>query len=76
VARATALERYPADITEGLAHVDALATAVATFGRNVRKAIDTTDEQGDAVTADLFTEIAGDVDKYLWLLEAHLQAKR
>jgi DNA-binding ferritin-like protein len=27
-------------------------------------------------TADLLTGISRDVDKYLWFLEAHLQAKR
>ena len=29
-----------------------------------------------ADTADLYTEVSRDVDKYLWFLEAHLQAKR
>ena len=31
---------------------------------------------GDADTADLLTGISREVDKYLWFLEAHLQAKR
>lgn len=34
------------------------------------------DELGDADTADLFTGVSRDADKYLWLLEAHLQGKR
>ncbi|MEY4762236.1 MAG: hypothetical protein RLZZ200_2092 [Pseudomonadota bacterium] len=29
---------------------------------------------GDEVTADLFTGMTGDIDKQLWLVEAHLQA--
>jgi starvation-inducible DNA-binding protein len=41
----------------------------------VRAAIADTDELGDADTADLFTGISRDVDKYLWFLEAHLQEK-
>ncbi len=31
--------------------------------------------QGDADTADLYTAISREVDKYLWFLEAHLQSK-
>jgi starvation-inducible DNA-binding protein len=30
---------------------------------------------GDADTADLFTQISRETDKYLWFLEAHLQEK-
>ena len=30
-------------------------------------------DQNDAVTSDLLTEIAREVDKSLWLLESHLQ---
>jgi DNA-binding ferritin-like protein len=33
-------------------------------------------QAGDEVTADLFNEITGVLDKDLWLLEAHLQADR
>lgn len=76
VAKRTSIAAYPADITEGRAHVDALATAVAGFGRKVRNAIDESDKLGDAGTSDLFTAVSRDVDKYLWFLEAHLQAER
>jgi starvation-inducible DNA-binding protein len=53
-------------------HVDALSTALATFGKSVRRAIDEADELGDRDTADVFTEISRGVDKYLWFVEAHL----
>ena len=75
-ARATSLAQYPEDITEGPAHVAALATALASFGKNVRTGIDQTGKLGDADSADLLTGISRDVDKYLWFLEAHLQAKQ
>lgn len=75
-ARATSLPPYPEDIVEGLAHVQALATALADFGRKVRKGIAETAEWGDADTSDLLTEISRSADKDLWFLEAHLQAKR
>jgi starvation-inducible DNA-binding protein len=32
-------------------------------------------ELSDADTADLFTEVSRGVDKWLWFVEAHLQAE-
>ena len=75
-ARATSLRPYPEDISEGLAHVDALSAALAAFGAKVRAAIDEAARLGDADTADLFTGISRETDKDLWFLEAHLHAKR
>lgn len=75
-AKGTTLKPYPEDITEGVAHVEALSSSLADFGNKVRKGIATTSEWGDADTSDLLTGISRDVDKYLWFLEAHLQAKR
>jgi starvation-inducible DNA-binding protein len=63
-------------VSEGLQHVDALATALAHFGKKIRKGIEEAGKQGDADTSDLYTGISRDVDKYLWFLEAHLQSKR
>jgi starvation-inducible DNA-binding protein len=76
VARNSTLKPYPEDIAEGLAHVDALSAALADYGAKVRAAIGTADRLGDADTADLFTGISRETDKYLWFLEAHLHAKR
>ena len=73
VAKRTSLDPYPADLSDGLAHVDALASALADFGRKVRRAIDESAKLKDADTSDLFTAVSRDVDKYLWFLEAHLQ---
>ncbi len=76
VARRSSLRPYPEDITEGLAHVDALSAALADYGAKLRAAIDAADRIGDADTADLFTGISRETDKYLWFLEAHLHAQR
>lgn len=73
-AERSTLLRYPLDIADGAAHVEALSTALATFGNAARAAIDETAEMGDQVTADLFTEVARGIDKDLWLVEAHAQA--
>jgi starvation-inducible DNA-binding protein len=75
-ARATSLDKYPEDITEGVQHVEALSSALAQFGKKVRRDIDQTGKLGDADSADLLTGVSREVDKYLWFLEAHLQAKR
>jgi starvation-inducible DNA-binding protein len=74
--RASSLAPYPEDIVEGLQHVDALAAALAQFGKKIRKAIDEAGKQADADTADLYTQISRETDKYLWFLEAHLQSGR
>jgi starvation-inducible DNA-binding protein len=76
VARASTLKAYPEDISDGLAHVKALATVLADFGAKVRAGIEEAARAADADTSDLFTGISRDVDKYLWFLEAHLHAKR
>jgi starvation-inducible DNA-binding protein len=74
VARGTSLAPYPAEVVAGADHVEALASAVAAFGQSVRKAIGRADKLGDEGTADLFTALSQEVDKQLWLLEAHQQA--
>jgi starvation-inducible DNA-binding protein len=72
VAKKTGLAVYPLNISTGKDHLEALSTAVATFGKAVRAAIDQATEWKDADTADLFTGVSRDLDKRLWFLEAHL----
>jgi starvation-inducible DNA-binding protein len=74
VAQKSSLSEYPLEIFDDTAHVDALSTAMATFGKNVRQGIDETEELGDKDTADLFTEISRENDKLLWFVEAHIQS--
>jgi starvation-inducible DNA-binding protein len=76
VARSSSLAPYPENIVDGLQHVDALAAALAQFGKKIRKGIDEAGKQGDADTADLYTGISRAADKNLWFLEAHLQRGR
>jgi starvation-inducible DNA-binding protein len=73
VAERTSLKPYSVTLTAGPDHVDAVSSALADFGGKVRAAIDVADGGGDKDTADLFTEISRQVDKDVWLLEAHLQ---
>ena len=76
VARTSTLKAYPEDIAEGLAHVAALSAALADYGAKLRAAIKTAYRIGDADSADLFTGLSRETDKYLWFLEAHLHAQR
>jgi starvation-inducible DNA-binding protein len=76
VAKRSSLAEYPANAVDGRSHVEALATALAAFGKSARKAIDQANELNDADTADLFTEVSRGIDKWLWFVEAHLQADR
>lgn len=73
VGRASSLEAYPTDLSDGLAHVAALAGRVADHGARVRKSIGKAGDLGDEGTADLFTGVSRELDKTLWFLEAHLQ---
>jgi starvation-inducible DNA-binding protein len=76
VGKRSTLGAYPLDITDGAAHVEALAGSLATFAKATRAAIGQADDLKDADTADLFTAVSREADKQLWLLEAHLQANR
>jgi starvation-inducible DNA-binding protein len=71
----SAIPEYPFDNLDGKDHITALAQRMAPYAKAVRVAIDQAFGLGDLDTADLYTEISRKVDKYLWFLEAHLQAE-
>ena len=68
------LEEYPISLADGVAHVEAVARALSSFGREARVTINETTGLDDVDTADLFTEVSRDIDKWLWFVEAHTQA--
>src|SRR5215470_4944589 len=76
VAKRSALAEYPAKAVDGHGHVEALSSALAAFGKSARQAIEQSNDLGDLDTADLFTEASRGIDKWLWFVEAHLQAER
>ncbi len=75
VAKTSRLPAYPTNIKTGRDHVAKLSDAIAALGKSTRAAIDEADKLGDKDTADLYTGISRDLDKYLWFVEAHLQAE-
>jgi starvation-inducible DNA-binding protein len=73
VAKRSKLDEYPVKSSSGRQHVDALSSVLAAFGKLARAAIEESDRVGDKDTSDIFTEISRGVDKWLWMVEAHLQ---
>lgn len=75
VVGSTRLAPYPAEIKDGLEHVAALVERYAALAATTRAGIEETDDAGDADTADLLTGVSKNLDKAVWMLEAHLQGK-
>jgi starvation-inducible DNA-binding protein len=74
-ASSTTLTPYPTDIHSSTDHLAALVDRYAKVASSARAAIDTTQESGDADTADLFTAFSRAFEKQLWFLEARLQER-
>jgi starvation-inducible DNA-binding protein len=72
VSKGSNLDAYPASATDEKEHLAAVADRLAVFGKLARQAIDAADEAGDKDTADLFTGVSRQIDKDLWMVEAHL----
>jgi starvation-inducible DNA-binding protein len=70
------LTEYPLQIADGRVHVEGVARALSTFGKEARLTIAEANALADAGTADLFTEISRGLDKWLWFVEAHSQAAK
>jgi len=50
-----------------------MPTAVSDIRRQCPARIDDTTDLKDADTADLITEVSRGIDKFLWMVEAHVQ---
>jgi len=75
VAEASSLDEYPTNIATGEDHVKNLSAALAAFGSRIRVAIGETDDLDDAASADICTQVSRGIDKWLWFVEVHTQAK-
>ena len=76
VAARSRLDEYRSQTITGEDHVDALSSALASFGHETRMGINEADELDDPATADILTEITRGIDKWLWFVEAHQQNSR
>ena len=72
-AKASELKEFPHE-PGAMEYAKELARRFATVANSVRKAIDDTDELGDADSADLLTDLSRELDKSVYFLEAHFRA--
>ena len=75
VAKLSSLPNFDVTQTSSTKHLTSLIASLSHFAALMRSNIDETARKGDAVTADLLTEIMRTVDKNLWFLEAHFEEK-
>lgn len=76
VSKRTQLPEYPLTLTTGKSHIETLATSLANYSELIRPIVNRTAEMGDPATSDILTEISRGTDKWLWMLEAHIQSEK
>ena len=74
VVRRTSLDGYQMATAGGNGHIEALSMTLTEFGRHARYASEQATELKHADTADIFTEIARGIDKWLWFVETSQQS--
>ncbi|MBX9736493.1 MAG: DNA starvation/stationary phase protection protein Dps [Phycisphaerales bacterium] len=72
VAERTTLPPYPLGVFDIESHVQATSDALSRYTRGCRDATEASSEVGDDFTADLFTQVGREAEKYLWMIESHL----
>ena len=68
------LDEYWLSTANGQGHINALSTTLTAFGKHARYASEQATELKDADSADIFTEIARGIDKWLWFVETSQQS--
>jgi starvation-inducible DNA-binding protein len=58
--------------SDGASMLQFLVHNVAHHANALRQAVQESNDLGDAITADLFTQVTRELDKDVWFLEAHL----
>jgi starvation-inducible DNA-binding protein len=72
VAAKSALKEADLTASDGPSMLKFLVHNVAHHANALREAVQESSDLGDAISADLFTQLARELDKDLWFLEAHL----
>ncbi len=70
----TTLEAYPAGIHTWQSRLEHFSDVIAVSSALCLEAIETADNAGDAITADIFTQTARGIDLWLWKVESHLDS--
>jgi len=69
--KVSSIPPYPVNVSEGKQHILEMATRLAAISKSLYAAI--TSGSLDDVSSNMLQDMVGQVDKYLWFLEAHLQ---
>jgi starvation-inducible DNA-binding protein len=72
-ARSSRLPEFPDRSVQSMASVEVLAVRYASMAETTRSAINVASERQDETTANILQDISAELDKDLWMLEAHLQ---
>jgi starvation-inducible DNA-binding protein len=72
-ATASRLPEFPDRSVQSMACVEVLAVRYASMAETTRSAINIASERQDETTANILQDISAELDKDLWMLEAHLQ---
>lgn len=70
------LDEYPTDLKAGLDHCEAVSDRLAAFGKLIRDDVEKAEDAGDKDTSDMLIDISREIDKFLWMVEAHIQTDR
>ena len=73
IASHTSLDKYPIDIASGDAHINQLTAALVKIISAFRDAARRAETIEDYVSCDILRQVQRSAEKYLWLLEAHIQ---
>jgi starvation-inducible DNA-binding protein len=72
-ASSSRLPEFPGKSVQSIACVEVLAVRYASMAETTRSAINIASERQDETTANILQDISAELDKDLWMLEAHLQ---
>ena len=75
-AQQSQIEEYPIDCFACEDHVREMSKRLSTYAKSLRQGIDDAEEAEDMATSDMFTEFVQQVDKWTWMVEAHIQENR
>lgn len=73
VGEGSEVEAYPTDVTDGMEHVRLLNERLAAWIDKAYQAASTIDSAGDVVGATVLIDVIKDIQKFGWMLGAHLQ---
>lgn len=72
-ASASDLDEFPGDLTASLDVVDHMGKVFGQAANSARDGIERADDLEDAVTSDLLTDVARDLDRAVYFIDSHLQ---